>query len=98
MNYTKKVYPTSDQAPKFYGLPKIHKKDMPLRPIVSGNGSVTESVAKHLSKILNEVKGKTPHSVKNSEDFVSKIKDLEVPPPLRNWCHLTFRRYSPAFQ
>ena len=54
---------------------------MPLRPIVSGNGSVTESVAKHLSKILNEVKGKTPHSVKNSEDFVSKIKDLEVPPP-----------------
>ena len=76
----KKVYPTSDQAPKFYGLPKIHKKDMPLRPIVSGNGSVTESVAKHLSKILNEVKGKNPHSVKNSEDFVNKIKDLEVPP------------------
>ena len=29
---------------------------MPLRPIVSGNGSVTESVAKHLSKFLNKVK------------------------------------------
>ena len=37
-------------------------------------------MAKHLSKILNEVKRKNPHSVKNSEDFVNKIKDLEVPP------------------
>ena len=63
-----------------YGLPKIHKTDMPLRPIVSGNGSVTENTAKHLSKILNEVKGKNPHSIKNSEDFVNKIKDLGVPP------------------
>ena len=62
----KQVYPTSEQAPKFYGLPKIHKTDMPLRPIVSGNGSVTENTAKHLSKILNEVKGKNPHSIKNS--------------------------------
>ena len=73
----KQIYPTSDQPPKFYGLPKIHKPDLPLRPIVSGNGSVTEPCAKHLAKILNAVKGKNPHAVKNSQDFVEKIKDLE---------------------
>ena len=38
----RQLYPTSYQAPRFYGLPKIHKPDMPLRPIVSGIGSITE--------------------------------------------------------
>ena len=40
-NICKKVYPTGASAPKFYGLPKIHKEDVPLRPIVSSIGSVT---------------------------------------------------------
>ena len=35
------MYPTSCTAPKFYGLPKIHKTGTPLRPIVSSRGSVT---------------------------------------------------------
>ena len=26
----KKIYPTGSVAPKFYGLPKIHKRDIPL--------------------------------------------------------------------
>ena len=56
---------------------------MPLRPIVSGNGSVTEPCAKHLARVLNAVKGKNPHAIKNSNDFVNKIKELEVPPPYK---------------
>ena len=28
----KKLYPTGAGVPKFYGLPKVHKKDTPLRP------------------------------------------------------------------
>ena len=47
---------------------------------MSGNGSATEPCAKYLAKILNVVKGKNPHSIKNSQDFVDKVKDLEVPP------------------
>ena len=35
---------------------------------------------KHLSKILNCVKGKNGHAIKNSTDFVTKVKELEVPP------------------
>ena len=31
----KTMYPTHCTAPKFYGLPKIHKTGTPLRPIVS---------------------------------------------------------------
>ena len=74
------LYPTSEEPPKMYGLPKIHKQDTPLRPIVSSVGSITQNAAKHLAPVLNSVKGKTPHAIKNSADFVNKIQDLEVPP------------------
>ena len=36
----KAIQPTGSQRPRMYGLPKIHKKDVPLRPILS----MTESV------------------------------------------------------
>ena len=41
----KKIYPTSAGIPKFYGLPKIHKAGVPLRPIVSSRGSVSYNTA-----------------------------------------------------
>ena len=37
----KRLYPTEAGSPKLYGLPKIHKEGMPLRPIVSSIGAVT---------------------------------------------------------
>ena len=42
----KAMYPTGCVPTKCYGLPKIHKPDTPLRPIVSSCGSVTYGVAK----------------------------------------------------
>ena len=48
----KAMYPMGCSAPKFYGLPKIHKLDTPLRPIVSSHGSVTYVVTKVLTKSL----------------------------------------------
>ena len=48
----KMMYPTGAVAPTFYGLPKIHKRDIPLRPIVSSRGSIKYEVAKELARIL----------------------------------------------
>ena len=60
-NYTyKAMYPIGCIPPKFYGLPKIHKLDTPLRPIVSSCGSVTYGVPKELAKILKPLVGKSP--------------------------------------
>ena len=36
----------------FYGLPKIHKNNMPICPIVSACGTATYNTAKFISKIL----------------------------------------------
>ncbi|KAI8519660.1 hypothetical protein Bbelb_029170 [Branchiostoma belcheri] len=40
-----KLNPTTEQPPAFYGLPKIHKQSVPLRPIVFSIGSVTYELA-----------------------------------------------------
>ena len=74
------IYPTSEAVPKFYGLPKVHKNNVPLRLIVSSIGSITCKMAKFLASILSPLVGKTEHFVKNSTQFVKKVKKLEVPP------------------
>ena len=51
------IYLTGCVPPKFYGLPKIHKLDTPLRLIVSSCGSVTYGVAKELIEILKTLGG-----------------------------------------
>ena len=60
----RKVYPTSAVPPKFYGLPKMHKVDTPLRPIVSSSGSITYGVAKKLANIICPLVGQSPHHLK----------------------------------
>ena len=75
-----RLYPTADCPPKFYGLPKIHKDGIPLRPIVSSIGNITYNIAKYLTQILSSLVGQSPHFIKNSMDFIKKIKDLEIPP------------------
>ena len=72
----KSMYPTGHVPPKFYGLPKIHKLDIPLRPIVSSCGSVTYGVAKELAKILKPLLGKSPRHINSTQDFVKQVKHI----------------------
>jgi hypothetical protein len=72
-----KLYP-AETVPAFYGLPKIHKQNNPLRPIVSSIDSVTYNVAKHLADIIGPLVGKSSHHVANSSDLVNKLKDINV--------------------
>ena len=65
-------------APRLYGLPKIHKVNIPLRPIVSSIGSPTYNIAKFLVPILTPLTGKGSSFVKNSIHFKSIIKSVEV--------------------
>ena len=74
------MYPTGCVPPKFYGLPKIHKPDTPLRPIVSSCGSVTYGVAKELAKILKPLVGKSPHHITSTQDFVDQARHIKLEP------------------
>ena len=72
---SQKVYdllrPPATVFPKFYGLPKIHKPDVFLRPIVASQGSPTYKLAKYLAEILKPRVGKSEHYVVNSKEFVT---------------------------
>jgi len=70
--------PTDSRPPKLYGLPKIHKPQVPLRPIVSCIGSPTYQLLKHIAKLITPLSGQTPSFVKNSEHFVEFVKDIEL--------------------
>ena len=74
----KSMYPTGCVPPKFYGLPKIHKPDTPLRPRVSSCGSVTYGVAKELAKILKPLVGQSPHHINSTQDFVEQAKHFKL--------------------
>ena len=63
--------------PRFYGLPKIHKVNVPLRPIVSFVNFPTYSISKFLSKIIKPLMTNR-FSVKNSIDFIDRIKDVVI--------------------
>ena len=65
-------------SPKFYGLPKIHKPGIPLRPIVASRGTVTYNPAKELAKILKPMIGMSSHHVHNTKDFVQQLKGIRL--------------------
>ena len=74
-------------APRLYGLPKVHKKDFPMRPIISFINSPLYNLSKYLSKLLSPLVGKTKFTVKNSYQFVDLLKDVNVE---SNECMVSF--------
>ncbi|XP_071510232.1 uncharacterized protein [Diadema antillarum] len=65
-------------VPDTLGQPKIHKPDIPLRPIVSTRGSPTYALAQHLASILQPLVGQTVHHVKNSKQFIDQVRQMTV--------------------
>ena len=68
------------QQQDFYGLPKIYKNNMSMHPIVSACGTATYNTAKFITKILQTYCGKTSSFVKDSTDFINKMKHLSINP------------------
>ena len=63
--------------PYFYGLPKTHKPDVPLRPIISSRGSVSHPLASWLAKILTPYLGSFSSShLLHSSDFIDRLRNL----------------------
>ena len=65
--------------PKIYGLPKIHKAGIPLRPVTSTINSPNSFLAKKVVKILEQAILKPKSYVKNSFDLLEKTQNLVIP-------------------
>ena len=89
---------SNSPAARFYGLPKIHKNNMPMHPIVSACGTATYNTAKFITKILQNYCGKTSSYIKDSTDFMQKTKNISINPGEETLVHLMSVLSSPAFQ
>ena len=69
-----KLKPTDSQAPRFYGLPKIHKASIPVRPIVSYSGSPLFNLSKYIANILKSYTQLNKQHCKNSKEFSEFIR------------------------
>ena len=76
----KKLYPTTDQPLRFYGLPKVHKADMPLRSTVSSIGTISYDCTRYLATVLPPLVGKTEHHVKNVNEFAKEVREIRLDP------------------
>ncbi|XP_071439029.1 uncharacterized protein [Hetaerina americana] len=76
--YNRNLLPQVPVPPRLYGLPKIHKENTPLRPIVSAIGAPTYNLAKNLNSVLTPFVGLCEHHVKNSSEFVQTLKTIKV--------------------
>ena len=71
--------PTGSTIPRLYGLPKIHKDNVPIRPILSMSGSAFHSTARWLVKLLEPLRQViSPFSLRDTFTFVEKVKGLNV--------------------
>ena len=65
-------------APRMRGLPKVHKTNIPMRPITSGIGSAPHRLAKVLARPLSNSLGAISDAhLRNTDDLMEKIKDLD---------------------
>ena len=64
---------------RFYGLPKIHKPNHPLRTIVSFCGTPTYNLASFYDNVITSNITRPTSRIKNSFVFIEKIKNIQVP-------------------
>ena len=67
------------QPPKLYGLPKLHKPNIPMRPIVSFCGSPTYQLSKYLTNVLKPLTEESRHKLQSIENFIDAIKTIQIP-------------------
>ena len=75
----KLLKPRGIQLPQMYGLPKLHKTDIPLRPILSMSNSPQHKLAKWLVNVLKPVTDRlNTTNLQDSFELVRIISDLNV--------------------
>ncbi|BHF81330.1 hypothetical protein SprV_0702446000 [Sparganum proliferum] len=76
----RQMKPQDAALARFYGLPKIHKPNVPLRPIVALKGTPTYGLAKWLAKHLKKLTDGSKHTAVSSTHFLERLKGVIIAP------------------
>ncbi|BHF73650.1 hypothetical protein SprV_0401673200 [Sparganum proliferum] len=72
--------PTDTSLARFYGLLKIHKPNVSLRPIVALKGSLTYNLSKWMARKLNFLREGSRTSINSAFQFLADIRGKVVRP------------------
>ncbi|XP_017467171.1 PREDICTED: uncharacterized protein LOC108359711 [Rhagoletis zephyria] len=64
--------------PRIYGLPKIHKEGVPLRPICSSVNSPSYKLCKYIVRVLKNITMSSKYNVKDAIEFKNKIGNTHI--------------------
>ena len=64
------LYNKCQETPNFYMLPKIHKPNNPGRPIVNGNGSITEKISAYIDQEIRHLVPSIPSYLKDTSHLI----------------------------
>ncbi|BHF68058.1 hypothetical protein SprV_0301108800 [Sparganum proliferum] len=76
----RQIKPTDTALARFYGFPKIHKPNVPLRPIVALKGSRTYNLSKWMARRLNFLRAGSRISINSASQFLADNRGKVVRP------------------
>ena len=74
----RKICPTGARAGVMYGLPKIHKNNVPIRPIISAVDTYNYQLARYLERSLKPIIKNQEQIIEDTFDFVNKVEKYIV--------------------
>lgn len=77
--YTQKnLIPPNPRVPTMYGQVKLHKEDLPIRPIVTTIGSPGEKLSKLLVQIIKNMGFKPQRGINNRTQLIDSLREYKV--------------------
>ena len=72
------LYASGTSPGVLYGLPKIHKQNNPLRPIISSINTAAYKIAKFLIPMITPFTN-NQYTIGNSYNFIADLKNADLP-------------------
>jgi len=79
ITYFTRSFKLHHRTPIFYGMPKVHKNPMALRPVVSCVNSFLSIFSNWLDFKMKDLLFLIPSYIKDSKDLLTEIKQLTLP-------------------
>jgi len=83
VTYFTRSFKQQNHIPIFYGMPKVHKNPMTLRPVVSCINSFTSIFSNWLDYKMKDLLFLIPSYIKDSKQLLSELVQLNLPPKVK---------------
>ena len=64
-----------------YGLPKIHKPTLPIRPIMSAIGTFNYNLSKFIVPVISPI-AENAHTIRSTQEFARDIREISLDGPI----------------